>query len=125
MGPMHDTLLPKHLPQLRREPERASPMLIEAAAGDAAKTFKLLKTSAEGQSEPEAQRRLNEHGPNAVAQGDAMSASSWWSKPARRDVVLLSSVDAGGQDQAPPQGLGSNSLTARVLPQEAFANEPE
>ena len=56
MGPMHDTLLTKHLPNLRKSRRRDSPLLIEAAAGDAAKTFKLLKTSAEGLSEPEAQR---------------------------------------------------------------------
>jgi len=95
MGPMHDTLLPKHLPHLRKEPERASPLLIEAAAGDAAKTFKLLKTSAEGLSEPEAQRRLDEHGPNAVAQPERHVRISLAVKACLNPLVVLLALLAG------------------------------
>jgi len=47
---------------------RVSPLLIRAAASNAAEVFESLGSAPTGLSEEEAQRRLREHGPNTVGQ---------------------------------------------------------
>jgi Mg2+-importing ATPase len=47
---------------------RVAPQLLEAAAGDGEAALRQLQTSPDGLTEQEAGRRLEEHGPNVVAQ---------------------------------------------------------
>jgi Mg2+-importing ATPase len=64
-------LLPRHLPHPARREAQAihvAPQLLEAAGADGAGVYRLLQTTPAGLTEEEAQRRLQEHGPNAVAQ---------------------------------------------------------
>jgi Mg2+-importing ATPase len=64
-------ILPKNiLSALKRPPAtiQVSPLLVEAAESDPETLFTRLQTCASGLTEEEAERRLEEHGPNVVAQ---------------------------------------------------------
>jgi len=64
-------VLPKNIltALLRPSPGiHVSPLLLETATADPAQALDKLRTTANGLSEEEAQKRLEEHGPNVVAQ---------------------------------------------------------
>jgi Mg2+-importing ATPase len=59
----------RHFPQATQHGPSApdvSPLLLKAAAGDVEGVYRQLETAAGGLTEPEAVRRRQEHGPNAV-----------------------------------------------------------
>ncbi|MGA2064516.1 MAG: magnesium-translocating P-type ATPase [Thermoguttaceae bacterium] len=98
-------ILPKNiLTALRRSPNhiQVSPLLAEVAGCDAQQVFRRLETSDNGLSEDDAAGRLQQHGPNVVAQEQryrqvrllaracanplvilllALAAVTWWSDP--------------------------------------------
>ncbi len=64
-------ILPKNiLAILRRSPNHVgvAPRLVEMAQSEAAAVFAKLETSEAGLTEEEAEKRLEEYGPNAVAE---------------------------------------------------------
>jgi Mg2+-importing ATPase len=63
------SVLPKRLPQ-KAEAIRVSPLLPEVAAGEPEEALGKLRTTKDGLSAEEAERRLAEHGPNVVARDE-------------------------------------------------------
>src|ERR1700676_3852787 len=61
-------ILPRRLPQRPVPAIRVSPLLLEAAASEGDEVLRKLNTSTTGLTGEEAGRRLEEYGPNVVAQ---------------------------------------------------------
>jgi len=61
-------VLAKKVPQRPGAGIRVSPLLLETAASEAEEVYQKLQTSSTGLAQEEALRRLEEHGPNVVAQ---------------------------------------------------------
>ena len=70
MPTLPTSVLPKRIPHGPHKPSSAiqvSPLLLEAAASDPEEVLQKLHTSKDGLSAAEAERRLQEYGPNVVA----------------------------------------------------------
>ena len=66
-------VLPKRIPHEPHKPSTAiqvSPLLLEAAGSEPEEVLQKLHTSKDGLSEEEAERRLQEYGPNVVARDE-------------------------------------------------------
>ena len=91
-------ILPKNiLAVLRRSPNQVgvAPTLVEMARTDAAAVFAKLKTGEAGLTEDEAARRLEEHGPNVVAEERRHGRLVLLAKACANPLVILLLVLAG------------------------------
>jgi len=90
------SLLPSSiLPRNFRRPDasiQASPRLTQSAAADHANVFAELETTENGLSEEEAQRRLDEYGPNAVTGEQRFTRLKLFVKACLNPLVILLSV---------------------------------
>jgi P-type Mg2+ transporter len=90
------SLLPSSiLPRNFRRPDasiQASPRLTRSAAADQASVLAELQTSENGLSEAEAERRLDEYGPNAVAGEQRFTRLKLFVKACLNPLVILLSV---------------------------------
>ncbi|MDB5306497.1 MAG: mgtA 1 [Gemmataceae bacterium] len=66
MPALPSVVLPRHLPQHGAAPIRVAPELLTAAGGDPDDVYRRLKTTPDGLSDEEAERRRAECGPNVV-----------------------------------------------------------
>ncbi len=111
--------LPKNIMSALRRPAQTiqvSPLLAEVAACDARQVFERLDTSEKGLSEEEAERRLEQHGPNVVAKEQrfrrlkllghacvnplvilllALAGLSWWTDDLGGATVMFAMVVLG------------------------------
>ena len=71
---------------------QVSPRLVRAASVPAVEVLSELKSGAEGLTEDEAQRRLEEHGPNVVAQEHRFTGLRLFIKACLNPLVILLSV---------------------------------
>ena len=91
--PVHPSgVLPRRRPPARGPeppPIRVAPDLLEAAAGDADAALKRLGSSPAGLSEEEAERRLEEFGPNVVARESRYGALGFLGRALINPLVVL------------------------------------
>jgi Mg2+-importing ATPase len=87
-------VLPKNiLAAIKRNSSiQVSPSLVRAASVPAVEVLSELKSGAEGPTEDEAQRRLEEHGPNVVAQEHRFTRLRLFIKACLNPLVFLLSV---------------------------------
>ena len=87
--------LPRNAPTpIRRDDSRirVSPRLIQAAAASSAEVLSLLQTRLDGLTEEEAERRLEEYGPNVVADEARYTRLKLLVKACLNPLVILLSV---------------------------------
>ena len=94
MGLILNSILPRNLLTSRRANGaiHASPRLVRAATLPTTQVFSELKTGAEGLTEDEAERRLEEYGPNAVAHEHRFTRLRLFIKACLNPLVVLLSV---------------------------------
>src|SRR5215510_2453206 len=85
------SILPRNILTLRRANGaiQVSPRLIQAASAVPAEVLSKLKTGAEGLTEEEAQRRLEEYGPNVVAQEQRFTRLRLFVRACLNPLVIL------------------------------------
>src|SRR3989304_137055 len=85
-------LLPKNILEVRRRPGnliRASQILPEVAQSSPEAVLSRLQTSENGLSEEEAERRLEEYGPNVVAQEQRLGLIRLFTHACMNPLVIL------------------------------------
>ena len=85
-------ILPKNLLTALRKPPKhieVSPLLAEIAKCDAQQVFRRLETSDKGLGEDEAARRLQQHGPNVVAQEQRFRRTRLLARACANPLVIL------------------------------------
>ncbi len=82
-------VLPKQIPQRAGRAIRIAPQLLEAAHKPGTDTLNELATSTNGLSAEEVERRLEEHGPNVVAQEQRFTRLRLLGKAMVNPLVIL------------------------------------
>ena len=98
MSILPTSILPRNiLTALKRTPSqiRVSPLLVESAQSEAAVVFAKMQTGESGLSEEEADRRLEQHGPNVVAQEQKHPRLMLLYHACRNPLVILLLMLAG------------------------------
>ena len=76
-------VLPKRIPTGPHKPSTAiqvSPLLLEAARSEPEAVLQKLHTAKDGLTGEEAEKRLQQYGPNVVARENATPSSDSWAK---------------------------------------------
>jgi P-type Mg2+ transporter len=89
MPSTHSGILPKKAFQRPAPGIRVSPLLLEAATCDTEQVYQKLQTSSNGLSQEEAHRRLQEYGPNVVAQEQRYGWLKLLGKACLNPLVIL------------------------------------
>jgi len=94
MGLILTSILPRNILPSRRANGaiHASPRFVRAASLPVTQVFSELKTGAEGLAEDEAERRLEEYGPNVIAQEHRFTRLRLFIKACLNPLVILLSV---------------------------------
>jgi Mg2+-importing ATPase len=82
-------VLPKRLPQRGGAAIRIAPVLLDAARGGCTELFTRLRTSPQGLSDAEVERRLQEHGHNVVAEEQRYTRLRLLGKAMVNPLVIL------------------------------------
>src|SRR5271154_7012036 len=91
MALVSGSILPKHFKRAGGTIQ-VSPRLMQIAAAEQAAVFDELKTGENGLSDAEAQRRLDEYGPNAVGDEQRFTRLKLFVKACLNPLVILLSV---------------------------------
>lgn len=99
MPNVHHSILPKHLFGALAHGERhaiqVSPVVVESATLDKAAVYERFKTRPEGLTTAEAQLRLAEHGPNALAKDHRAGIGTLFWHAVLNPLVILLAILAG------------------------------